>query len=61
MSSRTTQSEYQDDVAQGSEEDLKLQYPSLLCSSFPNLEDEIHLKGQNCNALKFASLEIELK
>ena len=45
MSSHTTQSEYQDDVAQGREEDLKLKYPSLLCSSSPNLGDEIHLKG----------------
>jgi len=44
MSSRTTQGEYQDGVAQGSEEDLKLKYPSLLHSS-PNLRDKIHLKG----------------
>ena len=45
MSSHTTQGDYQNGVAQGSQEDLKLKYPSLLCSSFPNLEDEIHLKG----------------
>ena len=45
MNSHTTQGEYQDDIAQGSEEDLKLKYPSLLCSSSPNLEDKIHLKG----------------
>ena len=44
MNSHTTQDEYQDGVAQGSEEDLKLKYPSLLCSS-SNLGDEIHLKG----------------
>ena len=43
-SSHTTQGEHQDGVAQGSEEDLKLKYPSL-CSSSPNLGDEIHLKG----------------
>ena len=45
MSSDATQGKYQDGVAQGSEEDLKLKYPSLLCSSSPNLGDEIHLKG----------------
>ena len=45
MSSHTTQGEYQDGVAQGSEEDLKLKYPSLLCHSSPNLGDEIHHKG----------------
>ena len=45
MSSHATQGKYQDGVAQGSEEDLKLKYPSLLCSSSPNLGDEIHLKG----------------
>ena len=44
MNYHTTQGEYQDGVAQGSEEDLKLKYPCLLCSS-PNLGDEIHLKG----------------
>jgi len=41
MSSHTTQGEYQDGVAQGSEEDLKLKY----LSSSPNLEDEIILRG----------------
>ena len=45
MNYHTTQSEYQDDVAQGSEQDLKLKYPSLPCSSSPNLGDKIHLKG----------------
>ena len=45
MNYHTTQGEYQDGVAQGSEEDPKLKYPSLLCSSSPNLGDEIHLKG----------------
>ena len=45
MNSHTIQSEYQDGAARGSEEDLKLKYPSLLCSSSPNIEDEIHLKG----------------
>ena len=45
MSSHTTQGEYQDGVAQGSEEDIKLKYPSLLCSSSPNLGDGIHFKG----------------
>ena len=45
MNYHTTQGEYQDGVAQESEEDLKLKYPFLLCSSFPNLGDEIHLKG----------------
>ena len=45
MSSDATQGKYQDGVAQESEEDLKLKYPSLLCSSSPNLGDEIHLKG----------------
>ena len=45
MNSHTTQGEYQDGVAQGSEEDSKLKYPSLLCSSSLNLGDEIHLKG----------------
>jgi len=45
MNYHTTQGEYQDGVAQGSEEDPKLKYPSLLCSSSPNLRDEIHLKG----------------
>ena len=44
MSSHTTQGEYQDGVAQGSEEDPKLKYPSLLFSS-SNLGDEIHRKG----------------
>ena len=44
MNSYTTQGEYQDGLAQGREEDLKLKYPSLLCSSSPNLGDEIHLK-----------------
>ena len=45
MNYHTTQGEYQDGVAQESEEDLKLKYPSLPFSSSPNLEDEIHLKG----------------
>ena len=45
MNSHTTHGEYQDGVAQGSEEDIKLKYPSLLCSSSPNLGDGIHLKG----------------
>ena len=45
MNSHTTQGEYQEGVAQGSEEDLKLKYPSLLCFSSMNLEDEIHHKG----------------
>ena len=45
MNYHTTQSEYQDGVAQGSEEDPKLKHPSLLCSSSPNIGDEIHLKG----------------
>ena len=45
MNSHTTQGEYQDGVAQRSKEDLKFKYPSLLCSSSPNLGDEIHLKG----------------
>ena len=44
MNSHTTQGEYQYGVAQGSEEDLKLKYPSHLCSSL-NLGDEINLKG----------------
>ena len=45
MDYHTTQGEYQDGVAQGREEDLKLKYSFLLCSSSPNLGDEIHLKG----------------
>ena len=45
MNYHTTQGEYQDGDALGSEEDPKLKYPSLLCSSSPNLGDEIHLKG----------------
>ena len=45
MNYHTTQGEYQDGVAQGSEENIKLKSPSLLCSSSPNLGDEIHLKG----------------
>ena len=45
MNYHTTQGEYQEGVAQRSEEDPKLKYPPLLCPSSPNLEDEIHLKG----------------
>ena len=45
MNYHTTHGEYQDGVAQGNEEDPKLKYPSLLCSSSSNLGDEIHLKG----------------
>ena len=44
MNYHTTQGEYQDGVAQGSEEDIKLKYPSLLYFSSPNLRDETHLK-----------------
>ena len=45
MNYHTTQGEYQDVIAQRSEEDPKLKYPPLLCPSSPNLGDEIHLKG----------------
>ena len=45
MNYHTTQGEYQDGVAQRSEEDPKLKYPSLLCPSSLNLGDEIHLRG----------------
>jgi len=62
MSSHTTQGEYQDGVAQGSEEDPKLKYPSLLCSSSPNLGDEIHLKGGRIvTPQNLPLLKIELK